>query len=150
MADILLWRCLLQDPTCIGLMVLPFVALVREKEQTVKKVGELLGKRVASFYHGSPAKFDDQFDVAIATIEKAASFISQRLALNSTQKSIGIAIIDEFHIFHTGQRGEILENVLIKIQLANLTHSESPDVSDLVAVGGNPEANIKRRVIQVL
>lgn len=93
-ADFLMLKKILENPGKKALLVLPFVALVQEKQRWLRKVVEDIVKtaspaherptawrkrgdedsiRIVSFYGGSKTKASwDDMDIAVCTIEKVA------------------------------------------------------------------------------
>lgn len=106
-ADLIVWQALVEDPSSWALLIFPFVALVKEKEASLRKIGRLLKKTVVSFYFGSPKPIE-AYDVAVATVEKAATLL-QRTKPGDGRR-LAIVVFDEFHILFSPGRGELLEN----------------------------------------
>ena len=77
----------------LGLYILPFVAVAKEKTRVLKAVTEDVGVRVESFAGSSnPPGGLKNCDLAICTIEKANSMIN-RLIEEGTLNQIGIVVV---------------------------------------------------------
>ncbi|EZG81189.1 DEAD/DEAH box helicase [Gregarina niphandrodes] len=118
-ADLVMWTSFYLEfpvdiprPLCIYL--LPFIALVKEKARTLSKIGEELDKKVAPFYFGAPIVNEEDIDVAVCTIEKGSQLVQKYLSCKD--RTILTIVIDEFHVFFTQGRGELIENLIIKIK----------------------------------
>ncbi|ETN63551.1 DNA polymerase theta [Anopheles darlingi] len=107
------------------LLILPFVAVAREKTHYLQQLLGPGGWRVEGFYGGShpPGGFES-VDLAVCTIEKANSIIN-RLLEQSNLTTLGLVVVDEVHLIADPSRGYILELLLTKVrfvaQQANAT-----------------------------
>lgn len=108
-ADVLMLKKVIDDPTKKAILVLPYVALVQEKLKWLRKAVEGLRKRspeitqadaeipkwrrihdasvrVVGFFGGSKARVTcSDFDIAVSTIEKVILIHPQRLLFKLTQ-----------------------------------------------------------------
>uniref|UniRef100_A0A182QX53 DNA polymerase theta n=1 Tax=Anopheles farauti TaxID=69004 RepID=A0A182QX53_9DIPT len=99
-----------------ALLILPFVAVAREKMLYLRDLLEPGGMRVEGFYGGyhPPGGFE-AIDLAVCTIEKANSIVN-RLLEQGTLTSLGLVVVDEVHLISDPSRGYILELLLTKIR----------------------------------
>ena len=96
-----------------GLYVVPLRALASEKYRELKRF-QVLGIRV-SVASGDLDKKDpspDDFDILIATSEKADSMLRHRPSIARRIKHV---VADEVHLIHDGKRGPTLEFFLTKL-----------------------------------
>ncbi|XP_050073096.1 DNA polymerase theta [Anopheles maculipalpis] len=99
-----------------ALLILPFVAVAREKMLYLKDLLEPGGMRVEGFYGGyNPPGGFESVDVAVCTIEKANSIVN-RLLEQRALTTLGIVVVDEAHLISDPSRGYILELLLTKIR----------------------------------
>uniref|UniRef100_A0AAG5DAB0 DNA polymerase theta n=1 Tax=Anopheles atroparvus TaxID=41427 RepID=A0AAG5DAB0_ANOAO len=98
------------------LLILPFVAVAREKMLYLRDLLASSGMRVEGFYGGyhPPGGFES-VDLAVCTIEKANSIVN-RLLEQSNIASLGLVVVDEAHLISDPSRGYILELLLTKIR----------------------------------
>ncbi|XP_058125219.1 DNA polymerase theta [Anopheles ziemanni] len=98
------------------LLILPFVAVAREKMLYLRDLLASSGMRVEGFYGGyhPPGGFES-VDLAVCTIEKANSIVN-RLLEQSNLSSLGMVVVDEAHLISDPSRGYILELLLTKIR----------------------------------
>ncbi|XP_053675259.1 DNA polymerase theta [Anopheles nili] len=99
-----------------ALLILPFVAVAREKMLYLRDLLAPGGMRVEGFYGGyhPPGGFES-VDLAVCTIEKANSIVN-RLLEQSTLDTLGLVVVDEVHLISDPARGYILELLLTKIR----------------------------------
>ncbi|XP_041773751.1 DNA polymerase theta [Anopheles merus] len=99
-----------------AMLILPFVAVAREKMLYLKDLLEPGGMRVEGFYGGyhPPGGFES-VDLAVCTIEKANSIVN-RLLEQSALTTLGLVVVDEAHLISDPGRGYILELLLTKIR----------------------------------
>uniref|UniRef100_A0A182JNC4 DNA polymerase theta n=1 Tax=Anopheles christyi TaxID=43041 RepID=A0A182JNC4_9DIPT len=99
-----------------AMLILPFVAVAREKMLYLKDLMEPGGMRVEGFYGGyhPPGGFES-VDLAVCTIEKANSIVN-RLLEQSALTTLGVVVVDEAHLISDPARGYILELLLTKIR----------------------------------
>ena len=103
----------------IGLYILPFVAVAKEKTRVLRSITEDVGVRVESFAGSSaPPGGLKNCDLAICTIEKANSLVN-RLIEEGTLSQIGIIVVDELHLIGDPHRGYLLELLLTKVLYAS-------------------------------
>eukprot|EP00820_Chromera_velia_P007870 Cvel_20081.t1-p1 / transcript=Cvel_20081.t1 / gene=Cvel_20081 / organism=Chromera_velia_CCMP2878 / gene_product=DNA polymerase theta, putative / transcript_product=DNA polymerase theta, putative / location=Cvel_scaffold1777:134-16153(-) / protein_length=3351 / sequence_SO=supercontig / SO=protein_coding / is_pseudo=false len=121
-SEILIFRHLStrkEDDNSAAMLVLPFVSVVTEKEQTLRGIAAAAGWKVAGFYSGSKAGLDDDFDIAICTIEKANIIVNRLIHQGTLRERLALIVIDELHMVGDAQRGYLLELVLTKILFFN-------------------------------
>uniref|UniRef100_A0A182NH52 DNA polymerase theta n=1 Tax=Anopheles dirus TaxID=7168 RepID=A0A182NH52_9DIPT len=99
-----------------AMLILPFVAVAREKMLYLRDLLESGGMRVEGFYGGyhPPGGFES-VDLAVCTIEKANSIVN-RLLEQGTLTTLGLVVVDEVHLISDPSRGYILELLLTKIR----------------------------------
>ena len=95
------------------LFVQPFVALVKEKEASMKKLLRPFDKR-ASAFHGKHRPHL-RFDVAICTFEKAL-LLSSLLQKEGRLHELKLVVVDELHMVRDDYRGYLLEILLTKLR----------------------------------
>lgn len=79
-----------------ALYVLPFVAIVAEKAQYLRKITEHLNFNIVELHSQSDSVWSSDIDLAICTIEKANSLVN-KLIEDKRYFDIQFLIIDEFH-----------------------------------------------------
>nr|XP_027193590.1 DNA polymerase theta-like [Dermatophagoides pteronyssinus] len=119
-ADLLAIRNLERNGRIIYLI--PYIALIKQKARDLKKIFNDSNKVVVELYFGSKDTLNNDYDLAVCTIEQGTKIIQSILKKKSKNNRFYTIIIDEFHIFFTPERGLLLENMLIKTQ---------PDVTNL-------------------
>uniref|UniRef100_A0A182FG04 DNA polymerase theta n=1 Tax=Anopheles albimanus TaxID=7167 RepID=A0A182FG04_ANOAL len=99
------------------LLILPFVAVAREKTQYLQQLLGPGGWRVEGFYGGAhpPGGFES-VDLAVCTIEKANSIVNRLLEQSSLAITLGLVVVDEVHLIADPSRGYILELLLTKVR----------------------------------
>ena len=134
-ADVLLLKKIIDNPTKKAILVLPYVALVQEKLRWLRKATENVSKnaaaiedhpqskyrhinssvRVAGFYGGSRAKATwSDIDIAVCTIEKANSLVNAAIEEGAADQ-LGIVVLDELHMLDDENRGYIMELMITKL-----------------------------------
>lgn len=127
-ADVLLLKKIIDNPTKKAILVLPYVALVQEKLRWLRKAAENVYKnaaaieahpqskyrqinssvRVAGFFGGSRAKATwSDIEVAVCTIEKANSLVNAAFE-EGTIDQLGIVVLDELHMLDDENRGYLV------------------------------------------
>ncbi|KAJ5678441.1 Helicase C-terminal [Penicillium maclennaniae] len=144
-ADVLLLKRIIENPTRKAILVLPYVALVQEKLKWMRRVVQDVEKnvpeeedgdydresqfsrkpwrrlqkniRVTGFFGGSrsTATWADT-DVAICTIEKANSLINSAIE-DCSIGDLGVVVLDELHMLDDEHRGYLLELMVTKLLL---------------------------------
>ena len=135
-ADVLLFKRIIEQPRKKAILVLPLVALVQEKLRWyralvdgVVKTAELptdlpepswmqphvSSLRVAGLFGGSKGnvKLAD-IDIAICTIEKANALVNAAIEDGSVSQ-IGAVVVDEFHMIDDEHRGYLIELMITKL-----------------------------------
>ncbi|KAJ9652043.1 hypothetical protein H2198_008705 [Neophaeococcomyces mojaviensis] len=153
-ADVVLLRKVIQNPTKKALLVLPYVALVQEKTKWLRRLVEGIvkdeshgspgfGSRnassrgiiVTSFYGGSKSKTNwSDCDVAVCTIEKANLIVNSAIE-EGTIDELGVVVCDELHMLDDEHRGYIFELMLTKL----LTLQLEIQIIGMSATLENPE-----------
>ncbi|XP_047356162.1 helicase POLQ-like isoform X3 [Vespa velutina] len=105
------------------IFILPFVAIVQEKIQTMTpfaiELGFLIEEYAATKGHYPPKKRRKKNTIYICTIEKALGLINSLIELKRLNE-IGLLIVDELHLLgENGGRGATLESLLTKIMYIN-------------------------------
>lgn len=95
------------------LFVQPFVALVKEKEASMKKLLLPFTKRALGF-HGKHRPHL-RFDAAICTFEKAL-LLSSLLQKEGRLHELKLVVVDELHMVGDDYRGYLLEILLTKLR----------------------------------
>jgi replicative superfamily II helicase len=138
-ADILLLKKVIEQPTKKAILVLPYVALVQEKLKWLRRVLEGVSKqidieehplsnipsskwkntqsciRLAGFFGGSRAKTTwADIDIAVCTIEKANSLVNTAIE-NGKIDQLGIVVLDELHMLDEENRGYLIELMVTKL-----------------------------------
>ncbi|KAJ5574517.1 Helicase C-terminal [Penicillium hetheringtonii] len=143
-ADVLLLKRIIENPTKKAILVLPYVALVQEKlkwlRQIVQGVEKILPEeeeedgddlhfarrrwkklqksiRVTGFFGGNRTTTSwADTDIAVCTIEKANSLINSAIEDCSIGK-LGVVVLDELHMLDDEHRGYLLELMVTKLLL---------------------------------
>jgi helicase len=99
------------------LYIVPLKALATEKHEDLERFGEL-GLRVAVSVgdYDSPDPRLEEFDVIVATSEKADSLLRHR---SNWLSQISLVVADEVHLIHDPGRGPTLEVTLAKFRRYN-------------------------------
>ncbi|KAL2798213.1 hypothetical protein BJX66DRAFT_54208 [Aspergillus keveii] len=142
-ADILMLKRIIENPSCKAILVLPYVALVQEKLKWLRRIVQDVEKhqdqeinhnddgsrsdhrwrrvqrtiRVSGFFGGSKttASWADT-DIAVCTIEKANSLINTAIE-ECTIGELGAVVLDELHMLDDEHRGYLLELMVTKLLL---------------------------------
>nr|CUU98975.1 hypothetical transcript [Hymenolepis microstoma] len=100
-----------------AIIILPYVAVSREKMISLQRIFEGLGVRVGGFMGGSsPVGGLASVRVAVCTIEKSNNLIN-RLIEEERLSDLGIVVVDEMHLVSDPHRGYLLELLLTKLLL---------------------------------
>ena len=141
-AEILLLKKLLNNPSKKAILVLPYVALVQEKLKWLRKLTEhvtistptITGHgnapfgtqmksrplRLAAYFGGSRTRSSwTDVDIVICTIEKANQLINTAIE-DSNIDDLGIIVVDELHMIDDEHRGYVLELMLTKLLYLDL------------------------------
>ena len=138
-ADILLLKRVIEQPTKKAILVVPYVALVQEKLSWLRRVVEGVSKqvdteehppskppwsnsknthtciRLAGFFGGSRAKAAwTDIDIAVCTIEKANSLLNAAIEGGKIDR-LSIVVLDELHMLDEQNRGYLIELMLTKL-----------------------------------
>lgn len=121
-AELLSLKCILERQKKV-LVVLPFVSIVHEKVNHLKRMFESVGIKVGGFM-GSHAPHGglSSIDIAVCTIEKANSLVNRLLEERRDEKEnnegisqLGVVVVDELHMVGDHYRGYLLELLLTKL-----------------------------------
>ncbi|KAJ5630057.1 Helicase C-terminal [Penicillium herquei] len=145
-ADVLLLKRIIENPTRKAILVLPYVALVQEKLKWMRRIVEGVEKnvppdeddqeeskgsmfmrrrhqklqkqiRVTGFFGGSRTTTTwADTDIAICTIEKANSLLNTAIEECSIGE-LGVVVLDELHMLDDEHRGYLLELMVTKLLL---------------------------------
>ncbi|KAE8441615.1 hypothetical protein EG329_004624 [Mollisiaceae sp. DMI_Dod_QoI] len=146
------------NPGKKAMLVLPYVALVQEKQRWLRKVVDGLVKtsasahersavwrkrgdedsiRVVGFYGGSKTKASwDEMDIAVCTIEKANALVNSAIEDLSIGK-LSVVVMDELHMIDDENRGYILE--LMATKLLSLALDEKAQLIGMSATLNNAD-----------
>ncbi|PLN78089.1 DNA-directed DNA polymerase theta [Aspergillus taichungensis] len=142
-ADVLMLKRIIENPTRKAIIVLPYVALVQEKLKWLRRIVQGVEKniddtddpdvelkpyhlrwkklqksiRVTGFFGGSrtSASWADT-DIAVCTIEKANSLINSAVEERSIG-DLGVVVLDELHMLDDEHRGYLIELAVTKLLL---------------------------------
>ncbi|OGM45508.1 DNA-directed DNA polymerase theta [Aspergillus bombycis] len=142
-ADVLMLKRIIENPSRKAILVLPYVALVQEKSKWLKRMVQDVEKRIddiddqvagAMPYHQRWKKLQKSIrvtgffggsrstatwantDIAVCTIEKANSLINTAIEEHSIG-DLGVVVLDELHMLDDEHRGYLLELMVTKILL---------------------------------
>lgn len=113
------------DKKGFAIILLPFVALVKEKHGQLSRLFANTPLAASPFYFGSQSSVlvgdtSEEADVAVCTVEKGCQLIhrmvsqTERLAFS---KILRVVVVDEFHTFFVPSRGDMICNALIQLRL---------------------------------
>ncbi|KAI9931604.1 hypothetical protein MW887_010181 [Aspergillus wentii] len=140
-ADVLMLKRIIENPSRKAILVLPYVALVQEKLKWLRRIVDNVEKyipddggvdskpfhqrwkkmqksiRVTGFFGGSrtTASWADT-DIAVCTIEKANSLINTAIE-ECNIGDLGVVVLDELHMLDDEHRGYLLELMVTKLLL---------------------------------
>ncbi|KAL4898218.1 hypothetical protein BDV59DRAFT_166419 [Aspergillus ambiguus] len=142
-ADVLMLKRVIENPSCKAILVLPYVALVQEKLKWLRRIVQDVDKymgtddglatplkpyqqrwkklqrsiRVSGYFGGSKtsASWADT-DIAVCTIEKANSLINTAIE-ECTIGDLGVVVLDELHMLDDEHRGYLIELMVTKLLL---------------------------------
>ena len=157
-ADVLMLKRVIEDPTKKAILVLPYVALVQEKLKWLRKVVEGVNKvvscgtqtssqlpawrrphdssvRVVGFYGGSKARASwSDLDVAVCTIEKANALVNKAIE-ECKINDLRVVVLDELHMINDDHRGYLMELMASKL----LSLEQSVQIVGMSATLSNTE-----------
>ncbi|XP_043472655.1 helicase POLQ-like isoform X1 [Leptopilina heterotoma] len=121
-AEILMLRELVRNKKNV-IFVLPYVAIVQEKVQSMSTFGLDMGFLIEEYAAGKGAypikKRRKKNSIYICTIEKALGVVNYLIEENRLDE-IGTVVVDELHLLgDNGGRGATLEGLLTKIMFVN-------------------------------
>jgi replicative superfamily II helicase len=153
-ADELLFDALRQrGPTSTALVILPYVALVREKVASLTELARVYdcGVRVKGFAgpesDGAPLRGRER--VAVVTIEKASS-CAHRMLESGDLDCVCMVVVDELHMVGIDARGAALESVLAKIRHAVVSGRTPSGGPKIVAMTATASAQTLSRLAKWL
>ncbi|KAF7588638.1 hypothetical protein BBP40_005449 [Aspergillus hancockii] len=142
-ADVLMLKRIIENPSRKAILVLPYVALVQEKLKWLRRIVQDVEKqiedaedqaadtkpyyqrwkklqksiRVTGFFGGSRTTVTwADTDIAVCTIEKANSLINTAIEECSIG-DLGVVVLDELHMLDDEHRGYLLELMVTKLLL---------------------------------
>ena len=135
-ADELLRLSLTNFPAAKALVVLPYVALVREKVASLESLLRPLGIKVRGYAgvecEGAPLGSSRE-RCAVTTIEKASSCVN-RLFETGEISLLSVVVVDELHMVSEDERGCALEGMLAKIRHGVKSGKVSSDGPQIVCM----------------
>ncbi|KAI9758659.1 MAG: hypothetical protein M4579_002907 [Chaenotheca gracillima] len=143
-ADVLMLKKIIEQPTKKAILVLPYVALVQEKSRWLRRAVDGVSKhlqdlsqpdskrrkgpqradgsaiRVVGYFGGSRAKEAwADVDIAVCTIEKANSLVNAAID-DGTIADLGTVVLDELHMIDDDHRGYLMELIATKVKTLDL------------------------------
>ncbi|KAL2863887.1 DEAD/DEAH box helicase [Aspergillus lucknowensis] len=140
-ADVLMLKRIIENPSRKAILVLPYVALVQEKLKWLRRIVQDVEKhiapdadddygpghhrwrkfsrliRVSGFFGGSKSTVSwADTDIAVCTIEKANSLINTAIE-ECAIGELGVVVLDELHMLDDEHRGYLLELMVTKLLL---------------------------------
>ncbi|KAL1954967.1 hypothetical protein VTO42DRAFT_374 [Malbranchea cinnamomea] len=138
-AEVIMLKRVIESPTKKALLVLPYVALVQEKMQWLRRLvdgvtrevdgpnftqGTLFASqkaqgslRVTGFFGGSKSRMTwADTDIAVCTIEKANILVNSAIE-ECKIDDLGVVVIDELHMLDDEHRGYLIEITVTKLLL---------------------------------
>ena len=97
------------------LYILPFVSIVNEKTEYLKRILETSNVRIEPFCSQSESIWTPNVDIAVCTIEKANSLLNKVIE-EGWYRLIDIFVFDELHMILDGHRGYQIEYILSKLK----------------------------------
>ena len=125
--------------------ILPYVSVVTEKEESLKKLLKTTGMQVAPFYGGASTRVDDPYDIGVCTIEKANALVNALVEQGpqALSDALCMIVLDELHLLGDPSRGYLLELLVSKVlyyapdvQLVGMS-ATLPNVQDIVGWMGS-------------
>ncbi|KAJ9212476.1 hypothetical protein DTO166G4_5968 [Paecilomyces variotii] len=142
-ADVLMLKKIIENPTRKAILVLPYVALVQEKLRWLRRLVEGVSKnvaedddddaqmtsgrcawrqqqksiRVTGFFGGSKTRSTwGDTDIAVCTIEKANSLVNTAIE-ECKIDDLAVVVLDEIHMLDDEGRGYLMELMITKLLL---------------------------------
>ncbi|KAL8734212.1 MAG: hypothetical protein Q9166_001698 [cf. Caloplaca sp. 2 TL-2023] len=136
-ADVLMLKRVISSPLTKAILVLPYVALVQEKVNWLRRAVEGVDKdlevssqvveskrskwqtnrsvRVVGFFGGSKSRATwADVDIAVCTFEKANMLVNTAIE-KCTIDDLGVVVLDELHMIDDDHRGYLMELLATKI-----------------------------------
>lgn len=137
-ADVLMFKRILEDPNSKALLILPYVALVQEKVRWLRNAVQDIRRkepdgnskkepglwrkradegtiRVVGFFGGGKVRATwADFDIGVCTFEKANTLINTAIEDCSINK-LRAVVLDELHMIDDDHRGYLLELMATKL-----------------------------------
>lgn len=127
--------------------ILPYVSIVNEKTQYLKRIWETSNVRIEEFCGQSENVWTPNVDIAVCTIEKANSLLNKTIE-EGWYRDLHIFVFDELHMIKDPHRGYQIEYILSKLKALEklekervssgltwsgeaLPHSHSYDLKDI-------------------
>lgn len=114
-SEMLMWRWLSLNPRRKVLMVLPYVSIVDEKENSLRNQSQGTNWIVRGFHSNSRHSTEAPFHLGVCTIERANLFINKLIATNQLS-AVSLVVVDELHTAGDPNRGYLLELMLTKLR----------------------------------
>ncbi|GAD92522.1 DNA-directed DNA polymerase theta, putative [Paecilomyces variotii No. 5] len=142
-ADVLMLKKIIENPSRKAILVLPYVALVQEKLRWLRRLVEGVSKnvaedddgdaemttgrrpwkqqqkaiRVTGFFGGSKTRATwSDTDIAVCTIEKANSLVNTAIE-ECKVDDLAVVVLDEIHMLDDESRGYLMELMITKLLL---------------------------------
>ncbi|EXJ64515.1 DNA polymerase theta subunit [Cladophialophora yegresii CBS 114405] len=144
-ADVLLLKRVIENPTKRAILVLPYVALVQEKLRWLRALADGVFKhsdevtdgsplpswrrpsttiRVSGFFGGSRSNVNfSDCDVALCTIEKANLLVNTAIE-EGKHGDICMVVLDELHMINDEHRGYLMELLATKLMALETSDSK--------------------------
>ncbi|KAL8777786.1 MAG: hypothetical protein Q9213_007710 [Squamulea squamosa] len=136
-ADVLMLKRILENPRNKAILVLPYVALVQEKVNWLRRAVDGVSKdievssqiseakrrkwpasrsvRVVGFFGGSKSRATwADVDIAVCTFEKANMLVNTAIE-QCTIDDLGVVVLDELHMIDDDHRGYLMELLATKL-----------------------------------
>ena len=103
--------------------VLPFVSIVNEKTNYLKRICETSNVKIEAFWGQTQNVWSQHVDIAVWTIEKANSILNKVIEQDWYQ-DLHIFVFDELHMILDQHRGYQIEYILSKLRALEKLESE--------------------------
>ncbi|CAO1598019.1 hypothetical protein XANCAGTX0491_001796 [Xanthoria calcicola] len=136
-ADVLMLKRVLENPRTKAILVLPYVALVQEKVNWLRRAVDGVSKevemssqipeakrskwpasrsvRIVGFFGGSKSRASwADVDIAVCTFEKANLLVNTAIE-QCTIDDLGVVVLDELHMIDDDHRGYLMELLATKL-----------------------------------
>ncbi|CAI2371341.1 unnamed protein product [Moneuplotes crassus] len=131
--------------------ILPFVSIVNEKTEYLKRICQTSNLRIEAFCSQSENVWTPNVDIAVCTIEKANSLLNKVIE-EGTYRNLDIFVFDELHMILDGHRGYQIEYILTKLKA--LEKLEQERMLEGLDWKGEPRSeddqNLKSKTFQII